>query len=168
MSDHLSLPTTFCVSRYFLYSKWTAICDHLYNATTGHDLCATGPKLTCQWATTNIKNVVPTSEILYVAGRSLIRFTIMLLCPYSLTRTIISTRSLISLFFIKCLPADDRPLMWKSHCNVWAMWSVLNDQIDRHVFMSSLLIADRRSDSRQKKFWVSFVPKLTCQWATIE
>ena len=37
--------------------------DHLYNATTGHDLCATGPKLTCQWATTNIKNVVPMSEI---------------------------------------------------------------------------------------------------------
>ena len=97
MSDHLSLPTTFCVSRWFLYSKCTAICDHLYNATTRHDLCATGLKLTCQWATTNIKNVVPTR---CVAGRSVIRFTIMLLCSYSLSLTVISMGSFISLFFI--------------------------------------------------------------------
>ena len=63
MSYHFSLPTTFCVSRCFLYSKRTAICNHLCNATTCHDLWAVGPKYICQWASTNIENIVPTPEI---------------------------------------------------------------------------------------------------------
>ena len=39
---HFVFPDVFCI-------EWcTAICDHLYNTTTSHDLCGTGPNLTCQ------------------------------------------------------------------------------------------------------------------------
>ena len=67
----------------------TTMSDHFYNATTGNDLCATSPILTCQWTTIDIKNVVPTSEI--CVRSSGIKFTVMLLCPHCLSRTVIAT-----------------------------------------------------------------------------
>ena len=116
----------------FLFSKCTAMSDHLYNATTGHDLCATGPKLTCQWATTNIKNVVPMSEI---CGRLL---SDQIHCHAFMSLPLIADHhSNGELTFF--LFSDDRPLMCKSCSHVWDMWSAFSDQIHCHAFTSSLL-----------------------------
>ena len=62
--------------------------DHLYNATTGQDLCTTGPN----WPANERPLISKTSfpRLRYVAGGSVITFTVMLLCPHCLSRTVIA------------------------------------------------------------------------------